>query len=168
MSKCTPDYNDETRRLMAHAADLRRVAKGAESGDFGEAIRAKANEVIDKGETDPDKVVEAVHKYINEYAPHEKSDVAAAIVENKPRTRSEAAARRAEVARRATLSRQNKAALTRHQNQEKRTDTAVGDEISRADEAYPTKSRIPTCKRRGSKAGNCRPRSRRRSRRAND
>jgi hypothetical protein len=98
MAKCTPEYNDETRRLKAHVADLRRVAKGAESGDFGEAIRAKANETIDSGVTDPTKVVEAAHEFINKYAPHEKSEVAAKIAEKqKAATQSEASKQRAAV-----------------------------------------------------------------------
>lgn len=97
MTKCTPQYNEETRRLMAHAADLRRVAKGAETGDFGPAIRAKANEVINAGESDPAKVVDAVHAFINEYAPHSPEEVRAGIVDVTPRTKSEAAARRAQV-----------------------------------------------------------------------
>jgi hypothetical protein len=98
MAKCSPEYNDETRRLKAHVADLRRVAKGAESGDFGEAIRAKANETIDSGVTDPTKVVEAAHEFINKYAPHEKADVAAKIAEKpKAATQSEASKQRAAV-----------------------------------------------------------------------
>lgn len=97
MAKCTPEYNDETRRLMAHAADLRRVAKGAETGDFSVAAKAKANEVIDAGETDPLKVVDAVHQFLNEHVPLAKDEVAAMIAEPKARTRSEAVQRRAEV-----------------------------------------------------------------------
>lgn len=97
MAKCTPEYNDETRRLMAQAADLRRIAKGAETGDFSVAARAKANEVIDAGETDPAKVVDAVHAFLNEHLPLAKDEVASLIAETKPRTRSEATARRAEV-----------------------------------------------------------------------
>lgn len=97
MPYCTPQYNEETRRLMRHAADLRRVADGAKTGDFGAAIRAKANEVIDRGETDPQKVIDAVHGFINEHVPHSKEEVAQAIADRKPRTPSEAAERRAQV-----------------------------------------------------------------------
>ena len=94
MTKCTPEFNDETKRLMAHQKDLARVAKGAETGDFGAAIRAKAREVIDAGEANPAKVVDAAHEYINQYAPHSKEEVANAISgygkEPGPVTRSEA------------------------------------------------------------------------------
>jgi hypothetical protein len=95
--KCTPEYNDETRRLQARERDLRRVAKGAEAGHFGEAIRAKANEIMDAGETDEAKVIDQTHEFINEFAPHDKSEIAHAITDTTARTQSEAAARRAEV-----------------------------------------------------------------------
>lgn len=78
MSKCTPEYNAETRALMRRAAELKRIAKGAETGDFGAAIRAKANELIDAGGT-AESVVKDVQAFISEYAPHTNEEVANAI-----------------------------------------------------------------------------------------
>lgn len=78
MSKCTPEYNAETRALMRRAAELKRIAKGAETGDFGAAIRAKANELIDAGGT-AESVVVDVQKFISEFVPYTNEEVAKAI-----------------------------------------------------------------------------------------
>lgn len=76
--KCTPQYNQETRQLMEKRGELTRIAKGVESGNFGLAIRAKANDLIDAGHTAVD-VLDQTHAYINQYAPHSKEEVSNAI-----------------------------------------------------------------------------------------
>jgi hypothetical protein len=98
MSKCTKEYNDETKRLMREAEVLKQLARDAENGDFGPSMRAKAREITATGEKDPMKVTEQVHKFINEYAPHEKSEVVQSLLERRaPSTPDENRARHAEM-----------------------------------------------------------------------
>lgn len=76
---CSPEFNEETRRMMRQREDLSRVAEGAKTGDFGKAMRAKAKELVEAGESDPNLVRDKVHEFINQWVPHSYRDVADAI-----------------------------------------------------------------------------------------
>lgn len=79
MTKCTPQYNEETRKLMKQRDDMARVARGAEKGDFGEAIRAKAKDLAKDETLSSQDVLNKTHEYINQYAPHSVDEVSGKI-----------------------------------------------------------------------------------------
>lgn len=79
MTKCTPEFNAETKKLMAEHEDLKRISRGIDKGNFGEAIRAKAREFAADDKNSTQDVLDKTHEYINEYAPHTKREVADTI-----------------------------------------------------------------------------------------
>lgn len=88
--KCSPEYNEQTKKMMRDLAELRRVDAALESGDFGSVIRAKAKAMVELGESDTGKIVDAAHRYVNQFAEHSKEEVANEISgygkERKPTT----------------------------------------------------------------------------------
>lgn len=101
MTKCTPQFNEETRKLQAQLKDLQRIDRGAKKGDFGEAIRAKAKEFAKDESLSSQDVLNKTHEYINQYAPHSLDEVSGKITGSStvrtPRTKTADEARLADI-----------------------------------------------------------------------